>query len=285
MQLATIIAAAAAAQLAANNYTVDEPMRGPVPSWSDEFDGIALDMTKWSFDTSRNKLGWYNKEQQYYAAGRPENLRVANGILTIEARRDPEAIRGNADWGRQQYSSAKIVTRDKARFRYGFYEIRARVPCARGTWPAIWMMPQGSHPWPDGGEIDIMEHVGSRPRVVHANLHTGLFNHQKGTHRGAERPLPTACEQFHRYQLDWRPDSIAIGVDDRAYMRIDNDQPGGRGAWPFDAPFYMILNLAIGGDWAGAKGIDDAALPQRFEVDYVRVWEAPQPASNPPRPN
>lgn len=265
-------AVAAAAQLAANNYAIDEPMPGPVLLWSDEFDGDALDMSKWSFDTSRNKLGWYNKELQYYAADRLENLRVANGILTIEARKDPDAIRGFEDWGRQLYSSAKITTRDKAQFGYGFYEIRARVPCARGTWPAIWMMPQASHEWPDGGEIDIMEHVGSRPRVVHANLHTGLFNHAKGTHRGAETPLPTSCEQFHRYQLDWRPDAITIGVDDRAYMRVRNDQPGGQGAWPFNEPFYLILNLAIGGDWAGAKGIDDAALPQRFEVDYVRVW-------------
>jgi beta-glucanase (GH16 family) len=155
--------------------------------------------------------------------------------------------------------------------------MRARLPCARGTWPAFWMMPEGTHQWPQGGEIDILEHIGAQPNVVHANLHTGLFNHSRGTHRGAQRSLPTSCSAFHRYQLHWTPEAITIGVDDRAYMRIANDQPGGEGAWPFDKPFHLILNLAIGGDWAGAKGIDDAALPQRFEVDYVRVWE--QPAS------
>jgi licheninase len=136
------------------------------------------------------------------------------------------------------------------------------------------MLPE-SGGWPDGGEIDILEHVGSRPNVVHANLHTGLFNHAKGTGRGAEIPLPTSCTEFHRYQLHWRPDVITIGVDDRAYMKVRNDQPGGRGAWPFDRPFHMILNLAVGGAWAGAKGIDDAAMPQAMEVDYVRVWSAP----------
>jgi beta-glucanase (GH16 family) len=88
--------------------------------------------------------------------------------------------------------------------------------------------------------------------------------------------VPDASKEFHKYQLSWRPDVITIAVDGRAYMRVRNDQPGGRGAWPFDQPFYLILNLAIGGNWAGAKGIDEAALPQRFEVDYVRVWQIPE---------
>jgi beta-glucanase (GH16 family) len=86
--------------------------------------------------------------------------------------------------------------------------------------------------------------------------------------------VPTSCSAFHRYQLDWRPDSIAIGVDDRGILRVRNDQPGGKGAWPFNVPFHLILNLAVGGDWAGAKGIDDAAMPQRMVIDYVRVWQA-----------
>jgi beta-glucanase (GH16 family) len=89
-------------------------------------------------------------------------------------------------------------------------------------------------------------------------------------------PLPGACGAFHDYQLDWRPDAITIGVDGHAYMRVRNDQPGGHGAWPFDAPFHLILNLAMGGSWAAARGMDDAALPQRMEVDHVRVWQAPR---------
>jgi beta-glucanase (GH16 family) len=277
--LIAFLAAAVAqdASLSANNYAIDEPMPAHTGAllWSDEFAGTALDRSKWSFDTSRNREGWYNKELQYYAADRPENLRLENGRLVIELRKDPQAIRKLPDWGKQKYSSAKIFTKDKAAFKYGFVEASAKLPCSRGSWPAIWMMPQGTAPWPEGGEIDILEHVGSQPNVVHANLHTALFNHTKGNGRGAQKPLLTACNAFHRYQLSWTASEITIGVDGRAYMRVRNDQPGGRAVWPFDTPFYLILNLAMGGDWAASKGIDDAALPQRFEVDYVRVYEMP----------
>jgi beta-glucanase (GH16 family) len=268
-----LAAAAADPQLSARNVGVDEPLQAPVLVWSDEFNGRALDLSKWSYDTSRNKVGWFNKEKQYYSASRPENLRLKNGHLIIEARHDPKQIRARSDWGGQQYSSGKITTKGKAEFQYGFVEVRAKLPCTGGTWPAIWMMPVGPSPWPTGGEIDIMEHVGSKPHIIYGTVHTALFNHMLGTQRGADVAVPTSCSAFHRYQLLWRPDSITIGVDDHAYMRVRNDQPGGRGAWPFDSPFYLILNFALGGDWAGA--IDDRALPQRFEVDYVRVWKLP----------
>ena len=264
-----------AAAPVANNYQVDEPLVRPADArlvWSDEFDGRKLDMRKWSYDTVRNKEGWYNKELQYYSANRPENVRLENGSLIIEARRETLDPRKYKDWGGQNYTSGRLLTKGKAAWTYGFYEVRAKLPCARGTWPAIWMLPEAGG-WPAGGEIDIMEMVGSDPEMVHATLHTELFTHSKGTQRGASIKVPGTCDAFHLYQLDWRPDAITIGVDGRAYMRIRNDQPGGRGAWPFDAPFYMILNLAMGGDWAGSKGMDDAALPQRMEVDYVRVWQ------------
>jgi beta-glucanase (GH16 family) len=137
------------------------------------------------------------------------------------------------------------------------------------------MLPVDMKVWPDDGEIDIMEQVGSEPNVIYASLHTGLFNHAIKTQRNATQVLPTSCTAFHRYQLDWRPDVITIGFDDRAILQVRNDQPGGKGAWPFDTPFHMILNLAMGGDWAAAKGMDDAALPQRMEIDYVRVWQRP----------
>ena len=276
----TPVLLAAAQSLSANNYAISEPMPSHAAKliWSDEFNGKSLDMSKWSFDTSRNKLGWYNKELQYYAANRPENLRLENGKLIIELRKDPAAIDRFADWGNQQYSSAKIVTKGKAAFDTGFVEVSAKLPCTRGTWPAIWMLPEGDSPWPDGGEIDILEQVGSQPNVAHATLHTRLFNHVMHTGRGAGTPVPTACSAFHRYQLAWTKEAITIGVDGRAYMRVRNDQSGGSGAWPFDTPFYLILNLAMGGDWAAAKGIDDAALPQRMEIDYVRVWQMPKTA-------
>jgi licheninase len=237
--------------------------------WHDEFNGRALDMRKWRYDTARNKQGWFNKEQQYYSAGWPQNLRVANGRLIIAARRETPS--SAPDWGGQHYTSAKIVSNQA--WTYGFYEVRAKLPCARGTWPAIWMLPKNMKKWPDEGEIDIMEQVGAEPNLIYSSLHTKLFNHTINTQRSAQRLVPTSCAAFHVYQLDWRPESITIGFDGKGILRVRNDQPGGKGAWPFDTPFEMILNLAMGGDWAGAKGMDDAALPQRMEVDYVRVWQ------------
>jgi len=118
-----------------------------------------------------------------------------------------------------------------------------------------------------------MEMVGWDAGIVHATLHTAAFNHVKGTQRGAQTPIATACTAYHRYQLDWRQGSITIGVDDKAYMRVANDRPGGTDAWPFTRLYDLILNLAIGGDWGGVKGIDDAALPQRMQIDYVRYWK------------
>jgi beta-glucanase (GH16 family) len=272
---ALLLALAAQTQFTVTNSRYDGPLSRPARArlvWSDEFNGRALDLTKWSYDTSRNKQGWYNGEKQYYSAGRPENIQVADGSLVIEARHETLDPAKYSDWGGQHYTSAKIVSKG-AGWTYGFYEIRAKLPCAPGTWPAIWMLPTQMKKWPDDGEIDIMEQVGAEPNLIYASLHTRLFNHILKTQRSAQRLVPTSCNSFHRYQLEWTPRSITIGVDDRGILRVRNDQPGGKGAWPFSTPFHMILNLAIGGDWAAAKGIDDAAMPQRMEVDYVRVWQ------------
>ncbi len=256
--------------LGATGYGADVPMVAPtaVADWSDEFSAGRIDKARWRYDDSRNAQGWYNHEKQYYAADNADNARIDQGALVIEARR--EALKDRPDWGGQAYSSAKLVSR--AALGYGFYEIRAQLPCGRGMWPAIWLLPDGGK-WPDEGEIDIMEMVGWQPDVIHATLHSAAFNHVKGTQRGAELAIGTACTAFHLYQLDWRPDAITIGVDGRGYMRVANDQPGGKAAWPFTRPYRLILNLAVGGDWGGARGIDDAALPQRMRVDYVRYWK------------
>jgi beta-glucanase (GH16 family) len=267
-----LLAAAAAQSLTSTDYPAEgamRPARAAVLVWSDEFKRGDVDPSKWRFDQSRNKEGWYNEERQYYSAGK-RNAWMRNGKLIIEARK--ESLPALKDWGGQDYSSARLTTKDRRSWRYGFFEIRAKLPCGLGTWPAIWMLPDKGG-WPEAGEIDIMEHVGSEPNVIHATLHTALFTHSKGTQRGATTKLPTSCTEFHRYQLNWQPDAITIGVDGRAYMRVRNNQPGGKGAWPFDSPFHLILNLAVGGTWAGAKGINDAAMPQRLEVDYVRVWQ------------
>ena len=263
-------------QFTVTNASYDGPVQRPANArlvWHDEFNGKSLDTSQWVYDTARNKEGWHNNEKQYYSAGRRENLRVENGVLTIEARKDPLDPKRFPDWGGQQYTSARIFT--KTGWTYGYYEIRARMPCSRGTWPAIWMLPVDLKEWPDDGEIDIMEHVGAEPHLIYATLHSKLFNHVIKTQRSAQRMVPTNCSAFHTYQLDWRPDVILIGVDGKGILRVRNDQPGGKGAWPFNTPFKMILNFAMGGDWAGAKGMDDAALPKTFEVDYVRVWQTP----------
>ena len=252
--------------LGANNHAVDAPMTAPkaAPSFADEFNGRSIDGAKWRFDTSRNALGWYNNELQYYAAARRENARIEHGALVIEARRETLSKARFADWGGQAYTSARLVSRKS--HGYGFYEVRARLPCGRGAWPAIWLLPSDGK-WPDAGEIDVMEMVGWDPNNIHATLHSGAFNHRLGTQRGAQKRVPTSCTAFHRYQLDWRPEAITIGIDDRAHFRVANDRPGDAAAWPFTRPYQVILNLAVGGDWGGRKGVDDSAFPQRMTVD------------------
>lgn len=279
MTIAALLwALAAQSSFTVTNGKYDGPLNRPANArlvWQDEFSGARLDLSKWKYDTAYNKKGWFNGELQYYSAGRPQNIRVGNGQLTIEARHETLSAKRYPDWGGQHYTSAKIVSKG-AGWTYGFYEVRAKLPCARGTWPAIWMLPVAMKKWPDDGEIDIMEQVGSEQNLIYSSLHTKLFNHVLKTQRSAQQLVPTSCTAFHTYQLDWQPDVITIGVDGRGILRVRNDQPGGKGAWPFNVPFDMILNLAMGGDWAAAKGMDDAALPQRMIVDYVRVWQAPK---------
>lgn len=249
-------------------YTINDRLVTPdrKPDWSDEFKGTRLDPGKWRFDTSRNKAGWYNGEQQYYG---PRGARVNGGILTITASIDP-GLRRQKDWGGQLFGSAKLTTQSLAAWTYGFVEVRAKLPCGRGMWPAIWMMPVAQTNWPEGGEIDIMEQVSSEPNMIHATVHSAKYVHTKGTQRGAAMRVATSCTAFHRYQMQWTPQAVIVGVDDAAYFRVRNDAPGDRGAWPFDRPFYLILNLAAGGGWPGP--VDTSALPQRMDVDYVRVW-------------
>jgi beta-glucanase (GH16 family) len=268
--------AAALSAFTVTNAVYKGPLKRPANArmvWHDEFNGTSLDRRKWKYDTARNKQGWHNGELQYYSAGR--NTRVANGLLTIEARHEKLDPKRFPDWGGQEYTSARLLSKGRG-WTYGFYEVRAKLPCARGTWPAIWMLPVDMKAWPDDGEIDIMEQVGAEPNLIYASLHTKLYNHTINTQRSAQKLVSTSCTAFHVYQLDWRPNSITIGVDGRGILRVRNNVPGGKGAWPFFTPYQMILNLAIGGDWAAAKGIDNDAMPQRMLVDYVRVWQAPK---------
>ncbi|MGN7998320.1 glycoside hydrolase family 16 protein [Sphingomonas sp. 22176] len=240
--------------------------------WADEFDSGSLpDPKRWTYDTARNREGWYNQELQYYAATRPENARVENGRLIIGARR--ERLSSQPDYGGQDYSSARLLTRGLASWTYGFIEVRAKLACGNGLWPAIWLLgADSSGGWPRLGEIDVMELVGWDPQTVHGTIHTGAYNHAQHTQKGATTQVADACTAFHTYQLDWTKDRILIGVDDHAYMRFDNDHKGDPATWPFDKPQYLLLNVAVGG-WGGTHGIDPAAFPSRMEVEYVRVWQ------------
>lgn len=243
---------------------------GYVLVWADEFEANGPpDPARWAYDVHANRTGWYNNELQYYSADRPGNARVEHGRLIIEARR--ESLEGAPDWGGQAYTSARLVSRQG--WTHGLFEVRARLPCGRGTWPAVWMLPLEGGRWPDGGEIDIMEHVGHRPGAIHGTVHTGRYNHVLGTHRGGETHVVDACGAFHRYQARWTPEAISFAVDDVEYHRFDNDGVGDPATWPFDRPFRLILNIAVGGDWGGAEGVDDAAFPQRMEIDWVRVFQ------------
>lgn len=271
--LAALACIGAAEAPASASLPQDGSLTGYRLVWNDEFntDGPP-DPTRWSYDTHRNREGWYNNERQYYSADRPENARVENGHLIIEARRETLTPEQVADAGGQAYTSARLITRGKAEWTYGFYEVKAKIPCGRGSWPAIWMLPVAEAEWPAGGEIDIMEHVGHERGEVHGTVHTTRYNHTQGTERGGRKRVRDACDAFHRYQVLWTPEGINFGIDDVGYYRFANDGRGDRATWPFDAPFYMILNIAVGGDWGGAEGIDDRAFPQRMEVDYVRVF-------------
>jgi beta-glucanase (GH16 family) len=243
------------------------PMRpGWTLVWSDDFERPgAPDPTKWGYDVGGS--GWGNRELQFYTDSRRENARVEDGHLIIEARREP--------WSGAAYTSARLVTKGRADWTYGRFEIRARLPVGRGTWPAIWMLPTvwnlGDGKWPDNGEIDIMEHVGHDPGVVHASTHSQKNQWRNQTQRTATIPVPDADRAFHTYVLEWDAQEIRMFVDERKYF-TSAKAGGDWTSWPFDRNFYLVLNLAIGGDWGAVKGVDDSAFPQRMEVDYVRVY-------------
>ncbi len=235
--------------------------------WADEFDTDGLpDPRKWDHDTGMNKAGWHNHELQYYSGPRAENAVVKGGKLIITARKESPSTA--PDWGGQRYTSSRLLTRGKADWTYGFFEVRARMPCGKGTWPAIWML--GSKgTWPDDGELDIVEHVGSDPHRVSSAVHMAAGHGGQGV--GGAARLADACHKFHSYQMHWTSDGVRFGVDGFAHLRYPKLDVGSR-AWPFDAPQFLLLNIAIGGDLGGA--VDERIFPVSMEIDYVRVYQA-----------
>lgn len=232
--------------------------------WSDEFDKPGQpDPAKWGYEKGLVR----NAEKQFYTVNRRENARVEDGKLIIEARK--EKMEGG------DFTSASLISKGHGEWKYGRVEVKAKLPAARGTWPAIWMLPAdiGKVRWPLCGEIDIMEHVGHDPGKIHGTLHSEAFNHTKGTQRSGTIRSSTFANEFHVYAMDWTKDRITIELDGKVYATFDRKEGDKDAQWPFHKPFYLILNLAIGGSWGGTKGIDEAAFPQRMEVDHVRVYQ------------
>jgi len=265
-------AAASSAQAASASQDSPPVAVGPAPAgyrlvWADEFDVPGLpDPARWAYDTVANKTGWYNNELQYYASERPENAVVSGGTLRITARL--ESLKSASDWGGQRYTSARLLTQGKASWTYGFIEVRAKMPCGRGTWPALWTMGVGGA-WPDDGEVDIVEHVGRDPTRVAGTVHT-LQSGGHGT--GAAIQVADACTAFHNYQMHWTAERITLGLDGTPYYTYTNPREG-KAVWPFDAAQFLLMNVAVGGTLGGP--VDDSIFPVTMEIDHVRVWQAP----------
>lgn len=237
--------------------------------WSDEFEGEGLpDSTKWGYDVGGS--GWGNNELQYYT--NDQNAWLEDGNLVIEARAQ--------NYMDRSYTSARLITKNKGDWLYGRFEIKAKLPSGRGTWPAIWMLPTDwvYGGWPRSGEIDIMEHVGYDQDTIVQSIHTNAFNHAINTQKGASRYIEGVSENFHVYRIDWYPEEIIFFIDD---VQIYKFKPSNNltyptyEEWPFDKRFHLLLNIAVGGDWGGAQGVADDIWPQRMEVDYVRIYQSP----------
>ncbi len=196
---------------------------------------------------------------------------VANGELTITAIKE--------EYSGRSYTSARMITRNKKIWKYGRFEIRASLPAGRGTWPAIWMMPQYSQygGWPNSGEIDIMEHVGYDMNRIVSTVHTQDYNHQLGTQKGNGIRIEDVTI-MHTYTLDWTPEEMTMAVDGEQVFKYKPTNYRGcpdDDIWPFDQSFFLIMNIAVGGNWGGAQGVDDTIFPQTLKVDYVRVYQSP----------
>ncbi len=235
--------------------------------WQDEFNATSdgrnsmPDKSLWWYETGAN--GWGNNEIQNYiagATGKDTCAVVSDGTLKIIAKRVGDAV-----------YSVRMNTSQS--WTYGYFEARLKLPKGKGTWPAFWMMPKNYKSWPEDGEIDIMEEVGYRPNYISSSIHCKAYYHKIGTQKTSEKFVATADSEFHVYAVEWSADFIKGYVDGVNYFTFENDKKGDKDTWPFTEPFYLKLNLAWGGDWGGAMGVDEKALPCTYEVDYVRVFQ------------
>lgn len=240
----------------------------PLPNyeliWSDEFSTRTISSARWTFQTA--DAGWVNNELQTYVNGKsPKGTKVAecsDGTLKIHTFKEYDKV-----------YSARIYGRKSLGFTYGYIEARIKLPKGKGTWPAWWMFPVDSSNWPACGEIDIMEEVGVDPNRVSSSIHCLAYNHPNHTQKTHEMYCVGAEEGFHVYAIEWTEDYIRTYVDGTEQLYFENDHQGNNDTWPFSKPFFLILNVAWGGDWGGYAGVDESALPLTMEVDYVRVWK------------
>ena len=233
------------------------------PTWQDDFStGTAPDPAKWSFEVGGG--GWGNNELQYYTPG--SNSSVSGGNLIITAKK--ENVSG------REYTSSRMITKGKGDWLYGRMEVKAKLPKGRGTWPAIWMFPTDNTygNWPASGEIDIMEHVGYDQNNIHFTVHNAAYNFMRGNQKGAAKIIPSATDDFHVYRVDWTPYSIKGFIDGESYFEYLNAN-NGYTSWPYDKKFFLILNIAVGGDWGGVQGVDNTVFPATLMIDYVKYYK------------
>lgn len=229
--------------------------------WADEFDYNGPPREDLWYQETDGGHGWGNNELQYYT--KDHNSKVGDGNLVVESRLE--------NYGHLRYTSGRMVS--QKHFRYGIFEMRAKLPQGRGIWSAFWML-ASKRPlnWPTDGEIDIMEHVGFDPTRVHATVHTGKFNHMIGTQVGRSYKLTNPFDDFHTYTVNWTPNYIKAYIDGNHYFTYEKTDTS-FGVWPFDTDFQILLNVAVGGNWGGAQGVDDSIFPTQYTVDYVRQYQ------------
>lgn len=228
--------------------------------WSDEFNGAVLDTTKWTYDVGGT--GWGNNEDEFYTK-ELTNVRVEDGNLVIEAKEQSYYL--------HDYTSGRIKTQGLASWTYGRIEARIKIPIGQGVWPAFWMLGEDitTNAWPRCGEIDIMENIGSEPNTIYATLHGPGYSGGNGIGHSFKLDR-IVSDDFHVFAVDWLPGEIHWYVDDVLYKTITKgDVPG---QWVYDHPFFIILNVAVGGNWPGDPN-PATAFPQQMLVDYVRVYQ------------
>jgi len=235
---------------------------GMTLAWSDEFTANYINSNNWSYDTGGS--GWGNNELEYYTNS-SKNAYTTGGYLVIEARKETMVT--------NNYTSARMISKDKKTFTYGRIDFRAKLPKGQGIWPALWMLGNniGTTPWPACGEIDIMELLGHEPQKTYGTIHWGAAG-GASTHIGGNYSLPslTFNDKFHLFSLKWEADKMTFLIDDVVYFTANKSQVNGD--YPFDKPFFFIMNVAVGGGWPGNPDAT-TVFPQRMIVDYVRVFQ------------